>query len=58
MINSLKQMTYLEQVAKKAFDRYGDDFYAALNVAEMIVRNTDDPERDAQRVHAVLEGEL
>lgn len=51
-------MTYLEEVAKKAFDLYGDDFYAALNVAECIVRNTNDPLGDAQRVHAVLEGEL
>ena len=46
-------------VAKTAADKYGDDFYEALNVAEMIVRDTNgDPEKDAQRVHAALEGEL
>ena len=58
MINSLKQMTYLEQVAKRCFDKYGDDFYEALNAAECIVRSTDNLEGDAQKVHAVLEGEL
>lgn len=57
-ITSLRQMTYLEEIAKKAFDLYGDDFYAALNVAECIVRNTSDPLGDALRVHAILEGEL
>ena len=51
-------MTYLKEVAKKVFDLYGDDFYAALNVAECIVRNTSDLLGDAQKVHAILEGEL
>lgn len=58
MVNSLRQMTYLEQVAKRCFDKYGDNFYEALNAAECIVRSTDDPEGDAQRVHAILEGEV
>lgn len=53
------QHLYLHTVAKTAADKYGDDFYEALNVAEMIVQDTNgDPEKDAQRVHAILEGEL
>ena len=53
------QHLYLHTVAEIATVKYGDDFYEALGVAEMIVRETNgDPEKDAQRVHAILEGEL
>ena len=53
------QHLYLYTVAKIAEERYGHGFYEALNAAEIIVQDIEgDPEKDAQRVHAILEGEL
>ena len=50
---------YLTEVARIAFEKYGDDYYGALNVAECIVSDTEkDPEIWATEIHAILEGEL
>ena len=53
-------MKYLQDVANLAFEKYGDDFYAALNVAECIVSDCEEEhlEKWAAQVHAILEGEL
>jgi hypothetical protein len=45
-------------VAKYCFDNFGDDYYAAINVAECIAIPSEDVKYDALRVHAILEGEL
>ena len=57
---TLQLHVYLDKVAKTAFDKYGDDYYEALNAAECIVRDCEEGniEHYAQRVHAVLEGEI
>lgn len=55
-----EQLKYLQKVAQRAFDYFGDDYYAALNVAECIVKDTEEEHLKmwTSRVHAVLEGEL
>lgn len=57
MIKSLKQMNYIEQVAKRAFGLYGVDFYEAINVAETIHLQGNVAE-DAAKVHNIIGGEL
>ena len=55
-------LLWIRSVAWYAAEHLGDDFYAALNVAECIISkagaNEEELKRDALRVHAVLEGEL
>ena len=51
---------YLDKVAKRVFNKYGDNYYEALGAAECIVRDLEEENIDkyAQKVHAILEGEL
>lgn len=55
---TLKSHTHILEVAKYCFDKFGDDYYSAINAAESITGLTNDVEYDAVRVHAILEGEL
>lgn len=55
----MKIFKYLNTIAQICSDKYGDDFYDALNAAECIVNKVEEePEKWASRVHAILEGEL
>lgn len=53
----MKRHLHILEVAKYCFDKYGDDYYSAINAAESITGLTEDVEYDAVRVHAILEGE-
>lgn len=55
-------LLWIRSVAWYAAEHLGDDFYAALNVAECIIdkpgMSEEELKKDALRVHAILEGEL
>lgn len=55
---TLRSHKHILDVAKYCFDRFGDDYYEAINATESITGLTDDVKSDAVRVHAILEGEL
>lgn len=57
MPNTLRQMNYILEVAKKLFDRYGQDYYEAINYAETI-HLSGDLDTDAARINAMMEGEV
>ena len=51
-------LNHIREVAQYCADRFGDDYYAAINAAECLPIPSEDVKYDAFRVHAVLEGEL
>lgn len=56
----MRRHAYILEIASLCYDTYGDDYYAAINVAESIVLDPDynDSKGDAAEVHAILEGEV
>lgn len=56
----MRRHAYILEVASLCYDIYGDDYYAAINVAESITLdpNCNDNAGDAAKVHAILEGEV
>lgn len=55
----MKRHLHILAVADYCFNNLGDDYYAAINVAETIINGDDgDVRREAFQVHAILEGEL
>ena len=56
----MKRHAYVSEIASLCYDNYGDDYYAAINVAESVALDPDcnDSRGDAAKVHAILEGEV
>lgn len=58
MATLLRLHAHILEVAKYCFDKFGDDYYEAINAAECIANPSKDVKDDALRVHAILEGEV
>ena len=56
----MRRHAYILEIASLCYDFCGDDYYAAINVAESIALdpNYNDSKGDAAKVHAILEGEV
>lgn len=56
----MRRHDYILKIASLCYDVYGDDYYAAINVAESIALdpNCSESMRDSMKVHAILEGEI